>query len=127
MSKDNTNSLLVLSLLSAAPLYAQPAWDEAPSRTVSYSELDLARPAADEKLYQRIKAAALQVCRGLEGPELGKIKPHQDCIDSAIGRAVVQVNHPQFTAYYAQHNPGKSLPAVSVLPQQNGSLRVSNR
>jgi UrcA family protein len=127
MSKVTTKGLLVLSLLTTSPLYAQPAWDDPPSRTVSYSELDLARPAADEKLYQRVKAAAREVCRGLEGRELGKIKPHQDCVDSAIGRAVVQVNHPKFTAYYAEHNPGKSLPAVSLLPPQNGALRVSKR
>jgi UrcA family protein len=126
MSNVTTQGLLVLGLLTAAPLSAQHAGGEPPSRTVSYTELDLARPAADEKLYQRIKAAAREVCRGLDGRELGKIKPHQDCIDSAIGHAVLQVNHPKFTACYAEHNPGKSLPAVSVLPQQNGPLRVSN-
>ena len=127
MSHGKTKSLLVLSLVTAAPLYAQPALDEPPSRTVSYTELDLARPAADEKLYRRIKAAAQEVCRGLEGRELAKMRPHRDCVDSAVGRAVAQVNHPKFTAYYAEHNPGKSLPAVSSLPQQNGPLQVSRR
>jgi UrcA family protein len=122
MSNVKTKSLLVLSLLAAAPLYAQSAWDEPLSRAVSYTELDLARPAADEKLYQRIKSAARDVCRGLEGRELGKIKPHQDCMDSAIAHAVVQVNDPKFTACYAQHNPGKSLPAVSLLSQRNGPV-----
>jgi UrcA family protein len=127
MSNIKTKSLLVLSLVTTAPLYAQPAGDEPLSRTVSYTELDLAKPAADEKLYRRITAAAQEVCRGLEGRELGKIKRHQDCLDSAIGHAVVQVNHPKFTAYYAEHNPGKSLPAVSWLPQQNGPLQISKR
>jgi UrcA family protein len=127
MSNIKTQSLLVLGLVAAAPLYAQPAADEPLTRAVTYTELDLAKPAADEKLYRRIKAAAQEVCRGLEGRELGKMKPHQDCVDSAIGHAVVQVNHPQFTAYFAQHNPGKSLPALSLLPQRNGSLQVSKR
>jgi UrcA family protein len=122
-----TKSLWVLSLLAAAPLYAHPAWDEPAKKTVSYTELDLAMPAADEKLYQRIKAAAREVCRGLEGPELDKIKPHHECVDGAIGRAVAQVNHPQFTAYYAAHNPGKSLPVVTGLPQQAGLLRIGSR
>jgi len=127
MSNVKTQGLLVLGLLAAAPLYAQPAGDEPPSRTVSYTELALAKPAADAKLYKQIEAAAREVCSGLEGRGLGKMRPHQDCIDSAIGHAVLQVNHPQFTAYYAQHNPGKSLPTASVLPVQNGALRVSRR
>src|SRR5882724_11188609 len=127
MSHVMTKSLWVLGLLTAAPLYAQPAWDDAPKKTVSYTDLDLARPAGDEKLYQRIKSAARDVCRWLEGPELDKIKPHRDCVDTAIGRAVVQVNHPQFSAYFAAHNPGKSVPVVTGLPEQTGRLRVSNR
>jgi UrcA family protein len=127
MSDVKTKGLLVLGLLAVAPLCAQPAWDEPLRSTVSYSELDLARPAADEKLYQRIKAAAREVCRGFESREIGKIRLHQECMDSAISRAVVQVNHPKFTAYYVEHNPGKSLPAVSLLPQQNGAERVTKR
>ena len=122
MSNVTTQGLLVLGLLTAAPVSAQHTGGEPPSRTVSYTELDLARPAADEKLYQRIKSAARDVCRGLEGRELGKIKPHQDCMDSAIAHAVAQVNDPKFTACYAQHNPGKSLPAVSLLSQRNGPV-----
>ena len=127
MSNIKPQGLLVLSLVIAAPLCAQPAGDEPPSRMVSYTELDLANPAADEKLYRRIKAAAQEVCRGFEGRELAKIKLHRDCVDGAIGHAVVQVNHPKFTAYYAEHNPGKSLPAVSLLPQQDGTLQISKR
>jgi len=127
MSKIKPKGLLVFSLVIAAPLCAQAAGDEPPSRTVSYTELDLAKPAADEKLYRRIKAAAQEVCRGLEGRELVKLKLHRDCVDGAIGDAVVQVNNPKFTAYYAEHNPGKSLPAVSLLPQQNAALQISKR
>ena len=127
MSHVVKSSLLVLGLLTAAPLYVQAAGDEALSTKVRYTELDLAKPAADEKLYQRIKAAARQVCRGFEGRELSQVKPHKDCIDSAVSHAVAQVNHPQFTAYYAAHNLGKSLPTVSALPKEDGIQRISNR
>jgi hypothetical protein len=65
------------------------------------------------------------VCRGLEGRELEKMKPHQHCIDDAIGGAVVRVNHPQF--YCATHNIAKALPRVSGWSQSNGQLRISRR
>jgi len=122
-----TKGCLALTLLTAAPLYAHATSDEVPSRTVSYSEYDLTTPAGDEKLYKRIREAAREVCHGLEGRDLHTVRLHHDCVDSAIGRAVVQVNHPQFTAYYAAHSRGKPLPAASILRKPNGLLRVSKR
>jgi UrcA family protein len=127
MSTSTKIALILLTVAAAGPLYAGDAWDKPASKTVSYTELDLARPAADEKLYQRIRAAAREVCESLEGRGLEKLKPHQQCLDNAISRAVAQVNHPKLTAYFAAHNPHKPLPVAAILPKQNGPLQISSR
>jgi len=75
---------------------------EPPKTVVQYGDLNLASSKGVERLYQRIVAAANQVCdtgdtRSLQSKALFRI-----CTEQSIGRAVAAVGHPALTAFYAQ-------------------------
>src|SRR5687768_3273105 len=67
----------------------------APSITVSYSELDISKPAGLEVLYTRIKRAARSVCGFDHSPrELSRGRRSMTCYQTALDDAVRQVNRP---------------------------------
>jgi UrcA family protein len=67
---------------------------------VKFSELDTAKPAGIEMLYQRIRAAADTVCieRGVRDLQSGIAG--RKCKAQAIERAVSDVNLPRLTAMH---------------------------
>jgi UrcA family protein len=96
----------VSCVLFGLALYTPAAFaglrDDPPSINVSYSTLDLSKPAAAETLYRRIRQAARSVCaesyRGM-----GPLRPYSDkkkCEATAIGKAVSDVNHPLLSALW---------------------------
>jgi UrcA family protein len=103
-------SLALATALAALTLVGVPLLAHADpgvamaAETVRYDELNLATDAGVQALYDRIQNAARNVC----GPEsiIGTHIPSQgwkDCVGAAIRQAILAVNKPQLTAYYAQH------------------------
>ena len=72
--------------------------------TVRYGDLDLSSPQGAAALYRRIGAAAEEVCRPLEGRELGRVVRFRACKQRAIADAVSRVNRPELFAIYNAHN-----------------------
>lgn len=90
---------------------------EPPKTVVQYGDLNLASSKGVERLYQRIVAAAKQVCdngdtRSLQSKALFRI-----CTEQSIGRAVAAVGHPALTALYAQKT-GRPVNLVAQVPKQ---------
>ena len=80
----------------AAPVGA--AEQAPPSKTVRYSDLDIATPAGAKTLYSRIRAAARDVCElSSNGDPLLRLADHA-CIDTAIDNAVRKVDAPALTS-----------------------------
>jgi UrcA family protein len=72
-------------------LTAGAAVDTVPSRTVSYVDLDISKPAGAKILYRRIASAAQQVCvLGIK--DLGAAQRDRACVQQAIDSAVKGVN-----------------------------------
>ena len=92
-----------LVCVGEAALFAQAtaAAELEQSITVRYTDLRLDRPADVARLYSRIKGAA-QSISGAPDADLGNwVDPAwQRCVDDAIGRAVVRVDHPELSAYH---------------------------
>jgi UrcA family protein len=92
---------LVLGEASAAPA---PDADATPSVVVRYDDLNLTTRQGTLALYQRIVAAARNVCPREEGTrELTNVAVARRCQASAIDRAVNQVPSPQLAAIHASH------------------------
>ncbi|MEP6886544.1 MAG: UrcA family protein [Gammaproteobacteria bacterium] len=70
---------------------AGAAVDNLTSRTVSYADLDISKPAGAKTLYRRIVAAAQQVCV-LGFKDLGAAQQDRTCAQQAIDSAVKAVN-----------------------------------
>ena len=60
--------LMIPALLVAESALAAARVDEVPSKTVRYHDLNLNNADGIASLYERIHAAALDVCRSAEGP-----------------------------------------------------------
>ncbi len=76
--------------------------DGVPAVAVHFGDLDLASPAGDSALYNRISVAAQSVCRPLEpGKRLERITPYKVCLQQAMSKAVARINRPVFTDYVA--------------------------
>ena len=75
---------------------------EAPrSQLVNVRDLDLSRPAAVAKLYERIRAAARNVCRPYNPGETGTKGTWDRCRDATLARTVDRLNLPALTTYYS--------------------------
>ena len=81
--------------------HADPAFD-VDSRTVRYDDLNLATPTGVEALYRRIQNAARDVC----GPSVVTgshvvTESWKDCVNASVRQAILAINKPALTAYYA--------------------------
>lgn len=97
---------LALGFLSAAAVAAQagtPSQD-IPSVDVHYSDLDLSTEYGATTLYHRIEGAARHVCPKADQRNLKAWKAAQDCISTAIARAVAAVDNPQLARVDAKRN-----------------------
>jgi len=82
--------------LGALPTSAQA--EDVPSKTVKFQDLDITKPAGAKTLYERIRAAARDVCDlSTSGDPILKPATHA-CIETAIDNAVRKVNAPALTA-----------------------------
>ncbi len=76
--------------LTTAP--AGAAEQAVPSRTVRFDDLDINKPAGAKILYDRIKAAAVEVCEPPMSRELSVVVVQRKCVEKAIDNAVMKVN-----------------------------------
>ena len=86
----NALPLLVLATLALAPppgTAAQPATASAPSRVVSYADLNLGTTAGQQALQRRIAAAARSVCAPLDGLPLKQAAEYRACVAQPTARA----------------------------------------
>ena len=65
----------------------------APTVTVDFSDLDVARGAGVEILYQRLRSAAKAVCGSKDMRDLSGMQECRKCYDSALDRAVKNVDN----------------------------------
>jgi UrcA family protein len=90
--------ILALSVMSAAATLTQagtPAPDDVPTVRVHYQDLDLSTEHGAVTLYKRIEGAAKEVCPPTNTMSVHAMRLAQQCVASAIERAVADVNSPQ--------------------------------
>lgn len=105
-TKTNRFNVITLTLTSllgfgAAMAAADATASNSRDVTVSYKDLDLARPADVRTLYKRIENAAASAC--LEAPPTADLARHlawEHCYSAAIDSAVMQVRSPELLALY---------------------------
>jgi UrcA family protein len=96
-------STLLGSLCACTDAVAAEQSTEVATRRVSYADLDLSHDAGATALYSRIRFAARQVCEPTYGTWTFKVLgPTPRCIETAITRAVADVNAPTLTGYYLE-------------------------
>jgi UrcA family protein len=83
--------------LCAASASVQAA-EDVPSKTVKFSDLNIASPAGAKVLYGRIRAAAQDVCRDSSGGDPIQRLAVNACVQKAIDKAVKDVNSPALTS-----------------------------
>jgi len=94
------NLLLVAALaLSLNTARAADRQAPAPSYKVHYADLDLTTTAGAVALYWRLKWAAEDVCADPHG--LQSIARVDRCIETAVSRAIAQIDSPLLMGYYA--------------------------
>ena len=97
--------LVIPTLLVSESAFAAARVDEVPSKTVRYHDLNLNSPEGVVSLYERIHAAALDVCRSAEGPwrqGLESWTEWDSCVNHAVANAVQSVHNEKLSAYYWQ-------------------------
>jgi UrcA family protein len=108
MNFHRTPALVAAAMLAALTLAgtASLAHADTPSASekqiVRYGDLNLATQAGLQALYRRIENAAADVCgpSTVTGSRIVSTA-WKDCVGSAVRNAVLKVNHPSLTAYYA--------------------------
>jgi UrcA family protein len=113
------SSLLVLTCFTAfmgTALAASPN-DARPQRVVEFSDLNLRGTSGIKILYQRIEAAAHEVCDSTGERELAQVVRWHLCLDQAVGRAVNDLSIPALTSYHMAKT-GRSVMATTVVAKQ---------
>jgi UrcA family protein len=94
-----TSMVIISALALRCVAYAGPALDR-PQVVVHFADLDLSRSQGAAVLYRRLRAAAETVCAPLDDRELGRHLRFKACAQSALSRAVAEVDRPALTEYY---------------------------
>ena len=115
MTANRFDSLIATSLLCvlSSGLAALPAAAdsiEPPRQTVKFGDLDIAHPQGAAALYQRIRAAAQNVCSPLDGSNLSAKTHLETCVKKAVADAVATVDEPALFAVYSA-KMGETMPA----------------
>ena len=76
---------------------------QAASVTVNFKDLDLDTAAGAEMLYQRIAAAAKQVCPQMNSADLRDFRSVRDCRRRVIAQTVERVHSPRLEMVSAGH------------------------
>jgi UrcA family protein len=98
-----TFGLCLWNSVCCASVQKAPGEGPAPTKIVSYSDLDLDSEAGARTLYVRLRAASRQVCTGFEGTE--SVQQHSEwlrCYSTALSSAVSQVNSASLSSLYHQ-------------------------
>jgi UrcA family protein len=90
-----------LAVASTAVQAAETSRDSEPVKAVQFGDLNLASQQGVERLYQRIVAAAQQVCDSREGRSLQAQALDSICTKQSIARAVAAVGRTALTALHA--------------------------
>jgi len=98
--KSAVRALAAVTMASVCAIASAGSPDPSPQRTVSFADLDITHPAGAAVLYQRIRAAAREVCRSSIGHDLNFAELSGYCVQDAIARAVNEVNTPTLSRYY---------------------------
>jgi UrcA family protein len=113
---DDINLRMVALLAIPALLFAESGMavtrvDEAPSVIVRYYDLNLNSPEGISSLYGRIHAAAVDVCKSVEGPQVVNRmfwSEWNKCVEQAVENAVNAVHNEKLSAYYWERNRGRT-------------------
>jgi UrcA family protein len=94
--------LAALTLAGTASLAHADTPSDTEKQIVRYGDLNLATQAGLQALFRRIQNAAGEVC----GPSTvagSRIisTAWKDCVSNSVRDAILEVNHPSLTAYYA--------------------------
>lgn len=74
---------------------------DAVSTVVGYSDLDLTQSSDTARLYARLQYAAKKVCNSYDSRELRMKERHAACYDSALSKAVAQVDDAKLSSLHA--------------------------
>jgi UrcA family protein len=110
--------LVIPTLLIAESDMAVARVDDAPSVTVRYHDLNLNSPEGIANLYERIHAAAVVVCKSVEGPQLVNRVLWSEwnaCINHAVANAVHDVHNEKLSAFHWERSRGWKLRSVATL------------
>jgi UrcA family protein len=104
---------LPLAAMFAATFAAAPAaaHQDVPVARVSYADLNLAKEAGVKTLYARVERAARSVCHSQYSSSRQLRTAAELCIDTAIQRAVDEVDVAALTAHDLQHRGVRRLSA----------------
>jgi UrcA family protein len=109
--------LVIPTLLITASDMAVARDDEAPSVAVRYHDLNLNSREGIASLYGRIRAAAVNVCESVEGPQLvNRVfwREWNACINHAVANAVRDVHNENLSAYHFERIRGWKLRLVAT-------------
>ena len=105
-----------LALISGALSTAAES-DAVPHALVKYGDLDLSNPQGARALYNRIAAAAGEVCKSytIDSRNLTTQMQVRACVHKAIAEAVIKVGRPELAAIYGAKTgrPVSTLMAVA--------------
>jgi UrcA family protein len=90
--------------------------DARPQRVVEFSDLNVRGTPGIKILYQRIEAAAHDVCDSTGEKELAQVVRWHLCLDQAIARAVNDLSIPALTSYHMAKT-GRSVTGTTVAKQ----------
>ena len=94
-------ALVIFAVLGLGLGVGAAAGPSAESRTVKFSDLDMANPSAAHVLYRRIRAAAQVVCSYyFFATDTDKAR----CVRDATADAVTKINQPALSAVYNATN-----------------------
>jgi UrcA family protein len=112
-----TTTILAAALAAGAQLaHADTVDGGVPQVKVYFNDLDLSRVEGAATLYGRLHRAAQSVCAPLAN-DLANLWRYKACITEAVSIAVVQIDKPALTMYYARQVNGRS-PAPSQIAQR---------
>jgi UrcA family protein len=87
-------ALAAVTMAAVCAIASAGTPDQSLQRTVGFSDLDITHPAGAAVLYQRIRAAAREVCRASIEHDLNFAELSGFCVQDAVARAVNEANIP---------------------------------
>ena len=112
-------TLIVAAVQLPGAAVARILPDEPPQRVVRYADLDLTHPAGAATLYSRLRVAARDVCDPVNPRDRSSV----NCAETALARAVADVNAPALTDYYLGKT-GQDATTFDALLRERQTARV---